>query len=201
VPRIRAGSIAEHKVLMRTQLLDAAYKLFSTQGYAGTSLTDVAVLAGVGRTTVYEYFTNKQDLFLVLVEERVPPILAETMAKLPDAPPDERMAHVFRHAFVALEQHLDLAYVLFVVGRELPATSRDRVWRVLDPVSTELTRICQEGVDRGIFRAEDVGLLDRAVADLLVGGVDQVLANPDIRKKGLSVMDARIRFLTRGVAG
>lgn len=201
MPRIRAGSIAEHKALMRGTLLDAAFKLFSTGGYAGTSLTDVASLAGVGRTTVYEYFNNKEDLFLEVIEQRVPPILVEAMAGVPDAPPDERMVLVFRSGFAVLEQHLDLAHVLFVVGRELPSAARERMWRVLSPVADELTRICVEGVEQGLFHTDDVGLLDQIVADVLVGGVDQVLANPDFRERELNVMDARIRFLMRGITG
>lgn len=201
VPRIRARNIAEHKAMTHRQLLEAGFKLFATGGYAGTSLTDVASLAGVGRTTVYEYFANKEELFLELIDDRVPPLLEAAMAQLPDAPPDERMEMVFRASFDVLERHVDLAHVLFVVGRELPAAARDRMWRSLDPARDELLRLCRLGIDSGLFPAVDAGLLHQLVADLLVGAVDQVLALGDFRRHATDVLEARIRFLHGGATG
>jgi AcrR family transcriptional regulator len=199
VPRIRAGSIAEHKMQMRTALLNAAFCSFVANGFARTSLTDVASLAGVGRTTLYEYFPNKEELFLALVEERVPPLLSAAIAELPDGDPLERIEGAYRAAFEVLGTHVDLAMVLFHVGRELPSEVRDRMWRALDPVNLELREQCERGVAAGLLPDEDPGLLHRIVADLLVGAIDQVLALGYTEDAAESVLHARLRFLRSGV--
>jgi AcrR family transcriptional regulator len=199
VPRIRAGSIAEHKLQTRTALLDAAFRSFVSNGFAGTSLTDVASLAGVGRTTLYEYFPNKEELFLALVEERVPPLLDAAVAELPAGDPLERIEAAYRAAFEVLGHNVQLALVLFHVGRELPAHVRDRMWRALDPINLELAEQCKQGLAAGLLQADDPALLHQTIADLLVGAVDQVLAIGYSENAAESILRARLLFLRGGV--
>lgn len=53
----------ERTELRRAQILDAAYKVFSTRGYRDTTIADVAAELGMGHGTFYRYFTNKYDIF------------------------------------------------------------------------------------------------------------------------------------------
>ena len=199
MPRIRAGSIPEHKAKTREALLRAAFLLFAQYGYAGTRLTQVAELAGVGRTTFYDYFTNKEQLFIELLEDRVPPRLEAMVASLPDGQPLDRLRALFFGCFDLLVEDVDLARVLFVVGRELPADARERVWEVLSPASDELLRECSEGFGPDVPTPAEIELLHRAVADMLVGGVDQVLAQSDVTESAPRVRDARLRFVMGGL--
>lgn len=51
----------------RQAVLDAASVLFLRHGYAGTSMDQVAALAGVSKQTVYAQFLSKEALFISLV--------------------------------------------------------------------------------------------------------------------------------------
>ena len=51
MPRIRAASIDEHKAITREALLGAVKKMIQDAGTAEISLGEVALAAGVGRTT------------------------------------------------------------------------------------------------------------------------------------------------------
>lgn len=44
------------------KILDAAIECYTTQGIGKTSLDDVAKAAGIGRTTLYRYVDNRDDL-------------------------------------------------------------------------------------------------------------------------------------------
>lgn len=48
----------------REALLTAARKLFTEQGFAGTSVTAVAAEAGTTKGALFHYFSSKEDLFL-----------------------------------------------------------------------------------------------------------------------------------------
>ncbi|MEX0668083.1 MAG: helix-turn-helix domain-containing protein, partial [Acidimicrobiia bacterium] len=72
MPRIRAGSIEEHKVLTRRQILAAARMLLAETGNGDLNLGDLAAVAGIGRTTLYEYFRDRDDLVASLVEDALP---------------------------------------------------------------------------------------------------------------------------------
>lgn len=59
----------------REAILEAAFELFLTQGFAGTTLEQVAEAAGVSRQTVYAHFAAdegvKDSLFRTMVEAQV----------------------------------------------------------------------------------------------------------------------------------
>ena len=51
----------------RRSVLDAARRLFVTQGYAETTVDAIAEAAGVGKGTVYLHFATKDDLLVELI--------------------------------------------------------------------------------------------------------------------------------------
>ncbi|RJX28346.1 MAG: TetR/AcrR family transcriptional regulator, partial [Desulfarculus sp.] len=46
------------------RILAAAERAFSEKGFAAATIAEIARLAGVAEGTIYEYFTNKQDLLM-----------------------------------------------------------------------------------------------------------------------------------------
>lgn len=50
------------KELTRTRLLDAAAELISGQGYAATTIEEIATAAGATRATFYLHFASKSDI-------------------------------------------------------------------------------------------------------------------------------------------
>lgn len=51
-------------------ILVAAERLFLSQGFAGTSMQDVATEANVAKATVYSNFPNKEELFAAVIHRR-----------------------------------------------------------------------------------------------------------------------------------
>ncbi len=51
-------------------VLAAAEKLFLRQGFAATSMQDVATAAGVAKATVYSNFPSKEELFSAVIHRR-----------------------------------------------------------------------------------------------------------------------------------
>jgi AcrR family transcriptional regulator len=55
----------------RRAILEAAATVFLRSGYPGTSMDEVAALAGVSKQTVYKHFADKQRLFVEIVTSTV----------------------------------------------------------------------------------------------------------------------------------
>ena len=53
----------------RAQIMEAALKLFSSVGYHGTSMRDIADAAGVSTGNVYHQFSDKESLFRALLDQ------------------------------------------------------------------------------------------------------------------------------------
>ena len=56
----------------RQTILDAAYGLIINQGYAGTSMRQIADKAGLALGSIYNHFSSKEDVFEAIVMERHP---------------------------------------------------------------------------------------------------------------------------------
>jgi TetR/AcrR family transcriptional repressor of mexJK operon len=52
----------------RAAILNVAKRLFTTQGFDGTSMDAIAAAAGVSKLTVYSHFQDKERLFTAAVE-------------------------------------------------------------------------------------------------------------------------------------
>jgi AcrR family transcriptional regulator len=51
-------------------ILETASRLFTDQGYAATSIEQIAAAAGSGKQTIYRRFTSKEGLFLAVVDDK-----------------------------------------------------------------------------------------------------------------------------------
>ncbi|SRR6056297_790370 len=52
----------------RQNILECAKRLFSVYGFYRTQISDIIKEAGIARGTIYQYFENKQDIFITLLE-------------------------------------------------------------------------------------------------------------------------------------
>jgi TetR/AcrR family transcriptional regulator, acrAB operon repressor len=66
----------EDALATRHRLLDAAERVFLSQGVAGTSLNDIAVAAGTTRGAIYWHFKDKADLFNAMMDRVSLPLQA-----------------------------------------------------------------------------------------------------------------------------
>lgn len=81
-----APTRAERQAQTRGDLVDAAERLFTAQGFHATSIDAVAAEAGFTKGAVYSNFASKEDLFFAVYERRVDRRLAEIEAILEAAP-------------------------------------------------------------------------------------------------------------------
>ena len=56
----------------RQVVLDAAYGLIIEQGYAATSMRQIAERSGLALGSIYNHFASKDDVFRAIIEERHP---------------------------------------------------------------------------------------------------------------------------------
>ena len=53
------------------RLIDAAVLLFTTRGYAATSVREIVEMAGVTKPALYYHFESKEGIYLAILEELV----------------------------------------------------------------------------------------------------------------------------------
>jgi len=58
----------ERSSITRAKILDCAKRLYSQSGYHDTQISDIIQDVKIGRGTVYQYFNNKEHIFISLLE-------------------------------------------------------------------------------------------------------------------------------------
>lgn len=80
----------------RADLLDAAVRCWQRGGIDGLGMGEIAVEAGVARSTLYRYFTNRDDLMLRLARREVESVRDDVEPQLADlADPADRIVEGF----------------------------------------------------------------------------------------------------------
>ena len=201
MPRIRAASIAEHKTQTRTEILEAAAALFRTQGYSDTSLGDVAAFVGIGRTTLYEYFTDKEDLLASLVEDRIPQLMEQLVGGLPpDATVRERLSELMIRGLEYISTDENLGTLL---PREIPRLGPEAQRRIRiahSGLGDEITHLCHLGIAAGELRQFDADEAGRLVFAVMWSASQALLRDVDAKQRRHEVADMVIRFVFDGLA-
>ena len=198
MPRIRAASIDEHKALTRSALLNAAYTLIAEAGTAEISLGEVALAAGVGRTTLYDYFTDRDDMIACLVEDELPVVLADLIAAVPNGlSVVDRLAALVSATveFVANDPVFGV-----ILHREAGRVGLEAQERILDShaqLASEMAGVYMRGVAEGVFSEMPPALAGRLLQDTIMSGAKVLIAD-DSMEVGV-VTRAINTFLLRGL--
>ncbi|MBD3781528.1 MAG: TetR/AcrR family transcriptional regulator [Micrococcales bacterium] len=136
--RYRSPRRAAQAEATRRAVLDAARHLFTTQGYAGTAVGEVARRAGVSLDTVYASVGRKPELLLAVhdmalagADEPVPSTERDYVAAVRAAPSARAKLEVYA---AALGRRLPQVVPLAESLREAAATDAGcrRVWEALE---------------------------------------------------------------------
>lgn len=135
----------------RQAIVDAAYELFLTQGYAATSMRQIADGAGLALGGIYNHFANKEAIFRELILDRHPyrqvlPIMKNTPADDP-----ETFIRTAARAMVAeLGRRPDFVKLMFIEfvefnGRNMPP--------VIEHILPEVVPLIQKfSAQKGLLR-------------------------------------------------
>jgi AcrR family transcriptional regulator len=202
MPRIRAENIERHKAQTRAAILGAAADAFHAHGIDATSIGSIADLAGLPRSTLYDYFPNKRAVLAAVVGERIPPLVEVWQAELPTDDPRARLEAMFDAALRASEANPALAAIVLGAGRTLPVELRHDLVPLVATVLKELKRVYEWGVAEGVFVAADADAVASALGDLLAGGVEDLLGRSRPALPLEVVQETRLELLRRilGVA-
>jgi AcrR family transcriptional regulator len=201
MPRIRASSIQEHKDLTRREILDAAAALFRAQGYDETNLGDIAGYVGIGRTTLYEYFSDKEDILASLVEDTIPGVVADMLQGLPPTlQARDRLAELIQRglAFVSTDENLGS-----MLMRETPRLSNEAQRRVRSahrPLQDEIVQVVASGIESGEFRHFEPMLAAQIVYGLMMSASTSLIRDADAKQRLHEVADTVVSVVFEGLA-
>ena len=157
----------------RRQLIAEAVNAFGSRGYDGTTLDAVAEAAGVRKQTLLYYFSNKEELFKACVDE-VAERLTEALERGLEGPGGgwSRVEAVIRSTFRLAEEWPEFPPMAREAARRSPEVVQ-RVAARLEPLRKRALAFLERGMEEGMFRRQDPGLLLFTLYTAVVGSLTE----------------------------
>ena len=154
---VRTETRRRRKAERPQEILEAAFVEFSRNGYAMTTLDQIAERAGVTKGTIYVYFENKEHLFISMVRE-VTKATLDTVHEMLESH-EGSTADLLRTQFSFIYQHIvedrrrrEVLRMLIAEAPRFPELADRYHQEILRPCLDMLRQAIQRGMDRGEFR-------------------------------------------------
>ena len=196
-----AGRRERRAAARKTQIIDAAARLFSEKGFHRTTTRDIAEAADVSEGTLYNYFESKDDLLLDIMD--MLDDLPSNAELFNEAVPED--AHEFLVALMKGRREMIDQYhpMLQSVLSEILVNPELRQRYYTEQVSPGVLLISQhlqKLLDKGQFRTIHVPYTARTLVALLLGlYVLEVLGDPLIQPEWDELSDFIASLLFEGM--
>ena len=142
------------RLRMRHRIFNVAARLFLKQGYHETSMRQVAEAAGMGKSTLYDYFRNKEEILLYFVEQEMDTFHQEAVQiAAMNIPVEEKLRRIIRSLWTYLEENKEMAVLLARESSRLGEKATERIDSRHENYRKILEGVIQQGIQEGVFRS------------------------------------------------
>lgn len=180
----------------RHDILDAVAPLLVEKGFQELSMREISEAAGIGKSTLYDYFPSKDDILIAFMAEEVRhmTILANEIISQ-DFPAQEKIRRIMRRQLEYMVANRSLYLKISIEIQRLSFESQQRIQQHRHAYQDMLCRLVDEGIHNGEFRPVNSLLAIRGLFAFLsatvftsrpTGSVDEMMTDAlDILFKGL----------------
>jgi AcrR family transcriptional regulator len=140
----------------REQMLDAAAELFSSRGYHGTSMRDIAAATGILPGSLYAHIRSKEDLLYDIVVRSAEQFLTGVRIVVEGlGSPEEKLKKAMRSHVGVVAHAREEARVFLEEWQALEEPRRSEVKELRDRYEALWDGLIREGIEGGRFRDVD----------------------------------------------
>lgn len=165
----------------RTNILDASIRLFATQGFERTTVSEICTQAGVSKGAFFHHFPTKQDVFLQVLDNwlAVLDVQLKDLIASSSSVSDGlvQMAAISRDVFNQSNGQLGMFLEFWDQSRHDP-----EVWKVTVAPYRKYTQLfasyLRKGIAEGSIEQVDPDVAARTIVAMAVGFLLQNLMDP-----------------------
>lgn len=145
----------------RTEIIEAAMKLFSEKGFHNVSMHEIAVEAEFATGTIYNFFESKEALYREIMDAVGESVLSLVTPILEGEADEKEKIAGFIRASVRIFRENSAAIRLFLRANQGPITLigttgfSETCVKVHETLQAMLRQVFAAGVRKGLFRAVD----------------------------------------------
>jgi AcrR family transcriptional regulator len=153
---------------MRHRIFTVAAQLFLKQGYHETSMREVAEAVGMGKSTLYDYFHNKEEILLYFVEQEMDTSCqdAAQIAAM-NLPVDQKLRKILQSQWVHMDENKEMAMLTAWESSRLGGRAAQRIATWHESYCQILEGVIREGIQEGVFKKVNPALAASALHSML----------------------------------
>jgi len=152
----------------RQEIFSASVHLFLEKGFQETSMREIAAAAGMGKSSLYDYFKTKDEILLSVIEDDVDDLNRQVRIITGQAlPAIDRLQQVM-HTY--LNYLLSKKAIFFKLDNEvqrLAVQSQRRIQLKRHELQDMLSSLIKDAIQEGTFRSVNPLLATRTILALL----------------------------------
>ena len=159
----------------RIRIINAALIVFSREGFQNSKIEDIANTADIGKGTLYEYFSGKDELFLEVFTNFKESVLSKYWIVLNDGRnPLSKLKNIAKiSAEICADDKMQMKFLaqfsFECISREEGNKFSGLLNEYNEEIAALISGIVKEAIDEGLLKPLDVEILSKNFADSLFG--------------------------------
>ncbi len=174
----------------RARILQAALKLFASQGYNRTTTKDLANSAKVAEGTLFRYFPNKKAILIEVATSGWIEILTDLLTELSEMGSYKAISQVMRRRMLNIQENSDLLRVCFIEA-QYHSELRERIQsEVIEKMTDVAEAFFETAMSKGIYRQINPKIVAQVFLGMfaIAGFSTETIIDPEASPKAMQEM-------------
>jgi len=146
----------EEQAKRRHEIFHQVVNIFLKKGFQETSMQEIARHAGIGKSTLYDYFRTKDEILLYFFEDQLDDLTeAAQKIALQNDPADSRLRQIMQMHLEFLRANKNLFMKLSLEAQRLKPESQKQIQEKRHIYQDLIRALIDEGIREGTFRKVD----------------------------------------------
>lgn len=143
----------EDQAKRRHAIFHQVVNIFLKKGFQETSMREIAEVAGLGKSTLYDYFKTKDEILVYFFEDQLNDMTEEAQKiAMQNLPADKRLRQVMEAYIENLQANKNLFMKLTVESQRLKLESQKQIQEKRHAYQDLIRALIDEGIREGVFR-------------------------------------------------
>jgi len=186
----------EEQKQRRHEICHKVVHIFLKKGFQETTMNEIAQAAGVGKSTLYDYFKTKEEILVYFFEDQLKDMNEDARRiALQNLSADKRLRQVMEAYIENLQANKSLFLKLTQEAQRLKVESQKQIQKKRHAYQDLVRALIDEGISEGVFRKVNSFLAAR----LLISSMSPAIFGPRTTGTSQEMLQETLDIFFKGI--
>jgi AcrR family transcriptional regulator len=186
----------EQQAVRREEIVGVALRLIEENGFKKTSMREIASLANMGKSSLYDFFKTKDEIAVYAVEKQIKETTQEARRIVAnESSPEQCLRKIMLNHLGVPKQYRTVLMWLNAESEYLEEGYRNRLQATRYAYQDVVQSVIENGIAMGIFRNTDTALTSR----LLINSMLSIVYTSRPSTSPEKMLDETMNIILRGI--